>query len=743
MSWRDSFKFLTSTKQQTAFRSALIVQSGQNAIITPRNYESFSNEGYQKNVVARACVCLIAMSCSGIQWTLYNKGPKKREEIEDHPLLSLLRRPRPTLSGADLLEAIVSYKLISGNSYILATKGTNPKDPVDELWPMRPDEMTVIPGEFGVPIGYRYTRYINSVKEIVDYDADPLTGQSQILHLKSFHPTNNWYGLSPIESALYSIDAHNEGGKMYLSLLQNQARPSGALVAQGNLSTEQFERLKQQMHDEYQGSRNSGKPMLLEGGTEWKAYGFTPQDLSWIEGKNTSARDIARAFGVPPQMLGIPGDNTYSNYKEARMALYEETVLPLMNSIRSNLNNWLTPQYGDAIELDYDKDKIDALSPKREALWDRVEKANDLTINEKREAKGYEAIEGGDVILILSNLVPLQNINALLEDPEDADFEDPNDTDEEETDDESEEEEESEDTNPADSGTVVQAGRNNFHDVKIVNLSTRRERRAEVLRSAYLKKGMASKLRSQLKAQFRTEGSHLKSVLSQANRSSMVTLAKNEIQSSSKYMRSILESHLGKIAHTFTTRTLKGIKNSGLDFEYKDAARRQNIATTQWVKKRAQDAVDSIAETSAEKIESNIKTIFEDQMDTYPDFEPIGKMIDTVYEGFSDYRAALIARTETTIVANNAALGAAQATGLVLQKEWVASGDERTRGFGAEWGHAAADGQIVMLDEKFEVHDEFGEISEMDGPGDESAPVEQVVNCRCAPAFLTTLEGEE
>lgn len=119
-------------------------------------------------------------------------------------------------------------------------------------------------------------------------------------------------------------------------LLQNGARPSGALIVKdsnGYLSDEQFERLQTQLSEKFSGNSNAGKPLLLEGGLGWQEMSINPKDMDFIESKNSAAREIALAFGVPPQLLGINGDNTYSNMQEARLALWEETLIPLLDKI--------------------------------------------------------------------------------------------------------------------------------------------------------------------------------------------------------------------------------------------------------------------------------------------------------------------------------------------------------------------------------------------------------------------------
>ncbi|MEA2881113.1 MAG: hypothetical protein QOH32_332, partial [Bradyrhizobium sp.] len=220
-----------------------------------------------------------------------------------------------------------------------------------------------------------------------------------ILHLTFFHPLDDHYGLAPLEAAAIAVDTHNAAARWNKALLDNAARPSGALVfaADNNLlSAQQFDRLKRELDETYIGTANAGRPMLLEGGLDWKAMSLTPKDMDFLEAKHTAAREIALAFGVPPMLLGIPGDNTFANYQEANRTFFRQTVLPLAARTGCAIAQWLSPQLGDAIRVTIDTDRIDALAADRAALWDRVSGADFLTLNEKREAVGYAPVEGGD-----------------------------------------------------------------------------------------------------------------------------------------------------------------------------------------------------------------------------------------------------------------------------------------------------------------------------------------------------------
>lgn len=368
---------------------AYLHQPGQ-AIWSERRYPSFAQEGYTQNVIAHRAVAMVASASASVCFKLFDCGAEyaSRCVVPQHPLLALLQMPQQGQSRASFIEALISYRMIGGNAYLLAV-GPDEEAP-RELHLLRPDRMSVLSGANGRPSAYRHM----VGNHYTDYPIHPVTGRSRVLHLKAFHPLNDYYGLSPMEAAAYSIDMHNQASQWNQSLMQNGARPSGALVVKGQgdtpsrLSEDQYYRIKQQMDEQFSGSANSGRPLLLEGGLEWKEMSLSPKEMDFIQAKHAAARDIALAFGVPPQMLGIPGDNTYSNLAEARLALWEQTVLPLMQQLCDGLNSWLTPYYPANLMLALDTDSITALSLRQEKLWDRVEKASFLSEDEKRAMVG-------------------------------------------------------------------------------------------------------------------------------------------------------------------------------------------------------------------------------------------------------------------------------------------------------------------------------------------------------------------
>lgn len=360
---------------------------------TPRRYECFAEEGYRKNVVAYRCATLVAAAAASVPWLLYDE---RGGEVDAHPLLELLRRPNPMQDGVSFLEGFFIDLQIAGNAYVEAV-GPRERAMPTELYVLRPDRMKIVPGPSGLPEAYEYGVGGRTTRWAVD----PVSGRSAIAHVKAFHPLDDWYGMAPLEAAMLAVDQHNAAGAWNQALLNQGARPSGALVfapkdGPATLTDEQVARLRSEMDEHSAGAANAGRPLILEGGLDWREMSLSPKEMDWRSGRDAAARDIALAFGVPAQLVGIEGAQTYANLREARLALYEDTVLPLVNKVVGAFDRWLAPLFGGGVYLDYDPDEIGALTARRDVLWDKLQRADFLTVNEKRAALGYGPLEGGD-----------------------------------------------------------------------------------------------------------------------------------------------------------------------------------------------------------------------------------------------------------------------------------------------------------------------------------------------------------
>ena len=372
-------------------------------------YEELAEEGYMKNSIVYRCVNEIAKGASSVPYML-----KAGDVVlEEHPLLKLLDRPNPLQSHSEFFNSIFGFLLLSGNAYVLKV-GAEIGAP-KELHLLRPDRIKIKGKGKAIPNSYEYVLG-GRVQEV--YPVDEATGISDLKQIKLFNPLDDYYGLSPMSAAAIEVDQHNLSGKHNINLLSNGARPSGAVIFKPqddagisvNLSEAQRQQLLTDLNNRFSGTNNAGRPLLLEGDFDWREMGLSPRDMDFMNMKHMAATDIALCFGVPSQLVGVPDAQTYANVAEARLALYEETIIPHLRKIESDLNEWLVPMFGEGLNFSFDIDKIPALAERTRKIYENITSAvreGIMTRNEAREAIGLTPMDGADDLYISATLFPL------------------------------------------------------------------------------------------------------------------------------------------------------------------------------------------------------------------------------------------------------------------------------------------------------------------------------------------------
>jgi HK97 family phage portal protein len=373
-------KFFGAKGVQGDGRPVLARAWGTGAVVLgewPASYEAQLRAGVMGNPVAQRAMRLVSEGAGGAAL-----GAHGGDEADRERLLALVRGRS---GGQSLVEALACHLLLHGNGYVQIVVGADGAPA--ELFALRPERVSVEGDARGWPAAYLY-RVGESVTRLSPQDG---AGRTSIIHLKALHPLDDHYGLGCAGAAAGAVAIHNAATVWNKALLDNAARPSGAMVyAPGDgsvLSAEQYERVKREMEVAFAGATNAGRPMLLEGGLDWKALSLTPAEMDFVGLKATAAREIALAFGVPPMLLGLPGDNSYANYREANKALWRQTILPLVDKITGGIMQGLSGWMPD-MRLCADLDQVHALSDERTALWERVMAADFLSAEEKRGMLG-------------------------------------------------------------------------------------------------------------------------------------------------------------------------------------------------------------------------------------------------------------------------------------------------------------------------------------------------------------------
>lgn len=674
MDFKKYFPFNVLSKKTTEIHRAIVRVLGLEAQWSKRDYENFAKEGYNANVWVYRNIQAIAQGVAGVPWILYQVDSKgKRKEIEQHDLLNLLNKPNEFMSRQEFFEAIVGFALIAGNSYIDMV-GPNDAAPPRELWPLRPDRMSVVPDAGKFIKGYIYQ--LGDQKVVRD--------KRRISHLKYFNPIDDFYGLSPIEVAARGIDNDNAANEWNNALLTNGARPSGALVTPDTLTESQYENLKNEMNNSYSGAKNAGKPMLLEGGLQWVDMALSPKDMDMLNSKKLSRVEICAAFGVPPEIVGDKEHATYSNYQEARRALYEDAVLPMLDRIRDKLNADLVIKFGDNLYLDYNKDVIEPLQENRDAVYKRAGQAfkdDLLTKNEARNEMGYEDVEGGDVYFSETQPAPMLP-------------------------------------------TASEEGKNNgfFLNVKALGLQNEEEKTLYWKSMDRRRQTFYKRIAKRVAERFENEKKAVIAAIKKGGEAE----ANNAINEQKEDWQKLYVGIYVEVMQAFGNQLFNQLKHDAEALEIKapdipleNAFDVFDEAVQDFISTVVAKKVVQVTDTTKGQIRKLIAAS-ESQGDSIVD---MAEAIDTLYlDQIIPNRSVVIARTEVIGASNAGSQQAAQQTGLDLQKEWIATRDERTRN-----SHEDLDGEVRDLNEPYS--------NGLMYPGDPVGSAEDVIQCRCTEGY--------
>ncbi len=347
----------------------------------PQGYEAQLRAAMLANPVAQRALRLVSETAGGAALVA-----GAADDAMAEAMLALVRR---CSAGQGLVETLAAHLLLHGNGYVQIAHGTDGAPA--GLYALRPDRVTIEQDGNGWPVAFRY----RAGERETHYAGEDAAGRTALIHVKALNPLDDLLGLGCLGAAAGAVAIHNAATQWNKALLDNAARPSGALSYDARdgstLSADQYDRLKAELEELFQGGENAGRPLLLEGGLHWQSLSLSPQDMDFVALKAAAARDIALAFGVPPVLIGMPGDSTYSNYREANKALWRQTVLPLLDKILGALAQGLEG-FAPGLRLAVDLNSVPAIVEDRMTMWDRVAAADFLSAGEKREMLGLDTV---------------------------------------------------------------------------------------------------------------------------------------------------------------------------------------------------------------------------------------------------------------------------------------------------------------------------------------------------------------
>lgn len=359
------------------------------------DYRSQLMDGYASNPYVCKCVDLRATAVSSLTPVLYDQDGN---EIEDrnHPLARLLRRPNPSCTWSELVYSAQADYALSGNAFI---QKVDVIDGMGELWSIPSGDVIAVPSnDYYAPVAYW---------QVSGQGMTARFGPDELIHMHTIVGTDRIMGISPLQSAGLSITQQTEARRWNVALMRNGAKPSIVIRVPNAMTQSQFEQFKKRLDARHAGENNAGSTMVLDDGKDISTAGFNARDMDYSTGVTTSAKEIAIAMSVPPELIGDSANKTYSNAQEANKEFAQHTVVPLADRFYSKLSWHLCPLYPDVARIGYDEQEIDALKGDESALISALESCEFLTVNEKRARLSYGDVEGGDVLMVSGTKMPL------------------------------------------------------------------------------------------------------------------------------------------------------------------------------------------------------------------------------------------------------------------------------------------------------------------------------------------------
>jgi HK97 family phage portal protein len=677
----DLARRLFTTKASATTRLDIQPVTGAQAVWTNRNYKDLAREGYESAVWVYACIRALTTQTSYVRPILYQqRRGGAMEELDTHPLLDLISRPNDEQALERFLENAYATFLVSGNAYIERV-GLENRPPV-ELYVKRPDRMKVNPGNAAQRIG-GYTYEIGGQT----YRFQPW----EILHLKTWSPLDDWYGLSPLAAAARGVDTFNAGQAHNLALLQNGARPSGAWVNNSTMTDDQFRRLREQIDDATR-TNNRGRPILLEGGISWQELGVNPRDLDFLAGQEDAARQIHAAYGVHPVLTGLQ-TGTFENQREAIRNLVTLSVFPFLDMLFGELTRWIAPAYGEGLRLSFDRNAFPAFTDDESELLERARgayKDGILTLNEARAMAGYDETPDGDQF----GRAPTSTFEFSA--------------------------------NPPLSTAGVIHTPEVIHKGVIHKDRTVDEYLVWKARDA-ARQVWEERMERVTRQIFTTQRERLAAALSTSTPDTMELAVDNSITADDwQPLRELwLATMLDGGQMTLDELNFQRSRSTLQPNDFSIFRQIFGLVYEQAIEYAANHTANLVVLVN-DTTKASIRGILGEGFTAGSSVDNMARQIDDLYlDQIIPNRSRVIARTESIRAANRGSLDAAKGTGLDILKRWVATFDGRARE-----EHEAANGTKVPADSPFEV---WGE--NLMHPGDPSGSAANTIQCRCTMTY--------
>lgn len=634
-------------------------------VYTDLSVKKATREGYKLSLYVYRCIRVIVQAASGIPWIVLDKDG---EEIPDHHFTQKWARPNKEFSGQDNMEFIIAHLKLVGNSLIQPIMVAGKPE---EYWICMPDLIKPIPAEVK---GEWLKGYEVREADGSSHNLPPET----FIHFMQFDPGNPFWGVGDLMAAARTVDTDNEAQDTQKVSMQNRGIPSGIFGHERDLDEEQLKEQTRRIEELYLQKSKRRAPWVLGSGVNWQAMSLTPVEMDFIASRLQNKRDIAAAFGVDPWFLGDNEHSSYNNILEAKKALYENTVIPLLEDMKSTLNLRVAPLYKEDITITYDLSNVQAV---REDFGKKVDQASKLftmgvpvsQINEQLEL-GLEEFEGWDTSYLPFNLMPAGSSSA--------------------------------ETPVAKMMT------------KALNLTTEEQKSVHWKRVDRRRQAWVNVVQKRILPLYEAEEKAVIKAITGEDVNQLKGKVGAAIEKQSDSWEKTLKAIASVLIEDFGNAIAEDL--GATKSERKWSFDPFSLLVQAWLAQHAAEGVTSILATNLEEVRQVISSGVNEGLSV----AQIGSKLRDFYSDRNAYRAMRVARTEVSSAAGYGQREAARQSGVASKKQWISSRDERVR-----TEHQEVDGEIKGFDEPYS--------NGLMYPGDTSGPPEQVIQCRCVEAYLS------
>ena len=353
--------------------------------------------GYANSAVAYRCVAAIADNGSSVPLVVQQPDGSV---IDGHPIAHLFnKRPNAFMSARALKSLALQQAELAGQSFVWLDRGETGLGPISEIHLVF-DQVDVVVDK---PLVQRPTtaNIVGFMIRRADGTQVPVLPE-EMLWLRYPHPFDPLGCLAPWKAARHAVDMDAYAREWQRSSYANGARPTG-VVYLGDMNENEFNQVKASWRSSMQGPENAGKTLLVRsepraggtgGGIGYERLTFTPEEMAYLESRMANAAEVMLAFGVPHDYLSA--GTTYENRAAAKATLWSDTIKPKLEMIASDIDRLLLPS--DNEEATFDLSGVEALQEAQDSVANRTRASvysDTLTIDEARAELGYDPLPDG------------------------------------------------------------------------------------------------------------------------------------------------------------------------------------------------------------------------------------------------------------------------------------------------------------------------------------------------------------